>query len=126
MSTYNFATLMDSWEQLFAAVEAHEAELPVVAPYKAPLRESLDRIRGAKNHQEMLSASRQQATRETGQLVQEGRELVARLRSQIKAELGRRDERLRLFGIKPIPPHRGTRPKGGAEGTGSPEGYGQS
>jgi len=117
MSTNKFADLMDSWEQLFAAVEAHEAELPVVAPFKAPLRESLDRIRGAKNHQEMLWASRQQATRDLGQWVREGRDLVARLRDQLKAELGRRDERLELFGIKPIPLHHNTQPKGEAEGT---------
>lgn len=72
------------------------------------LREGLDRIRAAKTHQEMLSASRQQATRDVEQRVREGWELVARLRSQIKADLGRRDERLKLFGIKPIPPRRTT------------------
>lgn len=121
MSTNNLSVLMAGWEQLLAAVEAHESDLPVLAPYKTFLRQSLDRLRVAKSHQEMLSASRKQATQEVEQRVGESRDLVSRLRSLVKAELGPRDERLKLFGIKPIPLHRA--PKGGAEGTGSPDGY---
>lgn len=123
MAYPKLSNLLAGWEQLFAAVEAHEAELPGLAPYKSSLRESLDRVRESKNHQEVLTASRRQATRDLQQRLQEGADLVSRLRSQVKAELGPRDERLKLFGVKPIPSHHGTRPKGGAEGTGSPDGY---
>lgn len=122
MSNPKFSVLVADWEQLFAAVEAHEAELPVLVSYKTFLRESLDRVRVAKTHQESLKAGGLQATRDVKQRIREGGEVVARLRSQVKAELGLRDERLKLFGIKPLP-HRGTRPKGEVEGTGSPEGY---
>jgi len=123
MSTSKFSTLMADWEQLFAAVEEHGAELPVLNPYKTSLRESLDQIRVAKTHQEALSASRKNATREVEQRLQDGWDLVSRLRSLVKATLGPRDERLKLFGIPPIPLHRAPRPKGGAKGTGSPDGY---
>lgn len=120
MSTPKQSNLIANWEQLFAAVEAHEAELPLLSPFKAFLRESLDRVRESKNHQEVLTASRRQATRDLQQRLQEGSDLVSRLRSQVKAELGLRDERLKLFGIKPIPSHH---PKAGVKGTGSPDGY---
>jgi RNase H-fold protein (predicted Holliday junction resolvase) len=123
MSHAKLLNLIADWEQLFTAVEAHEAELPALSPFKAPLRESLDRVKESKNHQEVLVASSRQATKDLQQGVRQASSLVARLHSQVRAELGYQDERLTLFGIKPLPLHLSPKPQGEAEGTGSPDGY---
>jgi hypothetical protein len=94
--------LLEEWGRLLAVVRAGEVELPVLTPYRVALEGHLENVRAARARQLALQEDCQQATREVRQTVLAGSDEVRRLRSRVKAELGPRDARLHLYGIKPL------------------------
>ncbi|HKI05008.1 MAG TPA: hypothetical protein VKK31_23720 [Thermoanaerobaculia bacterium] len=94
--------LLEEWGRLLAAVRAGEVDLPVLTPYRVALEGHLENLKAARARQLALREDYRQATREVRQRLLAGSDEVRRLRSRVKAELGPRDARLRLFGIKPL------------------------
>jgi len=70
--------------------------------YRMALEIHLENVKAARARQSTLKEGYRQATREVRQMAFAGADEVRRLRSRVKAELGPRDARLRLFGIKPL------------------------
>jgi len=98
----SFRCLLEEWGRLLAAVRAGEVDFPVLTAYRVALEGHLENVKAAKARQLALQEDCRQATREIRQRVLAGSDEVRRLRSRVKAELGSRDARLRLFGIKPL------------------------
>ncbi len=87
------------WDNLLAAMKAHEAELAMFGPYTVALEETLEEIRISRARQINFKSRHQQATQDLRAQVTAGRELVLRLRSLIWGHFGPHDERLEVFGI---------------------------
>jgi hypothetical protein len=98
----SYGCLVEEWERLLAVLRASEADFPVLTAYRVALEGHLETVKAAKGRQLALLADCRGATRELGQRILAGSDQVSRLRSQVKAELGPRDARLRLFGIAPL------------------------
>jgi len=98
----SFRCLLEEWGRLLAAVRAGEVDFPVLTAYRVALEGHLENVKAARARQLALQEDCRQATREVRQMVLAGSDEVRRLRSRVKAELGSRDARLRLFGIKPL------------------------
>jgi hypothetical protein len=98
----SFRCLLEEWGSLLAAVRAAEADFPVLTVYRLALEGHLENVKAAKARQLALQEDRRQSTREVRQRVLAASDEVKRLRSRVRAELGPRDARLRLFGIKPL------------------------
>lgn len=75
-------------------------------PGRSSLEAHLESVRIARSRQLALQKQRRKATLELRQKVLVGLDEVRCLRSQMRAELGPRDARLRLFGIKPLRPRK--------------------
>ncbi len=93
---------LEDWGLLLAAVRAGEVDFPVLTACRETLEGHLENVKAAKARQLALLEDYRQATREVRQRVLAGSDQARRLRSRVKAELGPRDARLRLFGIKPL------------------------
>lgn len=98
----SYGCLLDEWGRLLAAVRAGEVDFPALTTYRASLESHLEHVKAAQARQLALKEEGRQATRELRQRVLAGADEVRRLRSRVRAELGPRDARLRLFGIKPL------------------------
>jgi hypothetical protein len=96
------ADVLRQWQSLLAAVDDHAAEIPVVAPHRAALAESLGKAQAAKGLQESHAASRQATTQSLQEILVEGKDRAIRLRGAIRAELGPTTEQLNQYGIRPI------------------------
>jgi len=94
--------LLEEWVSLLVAVRAGEADFPVLTADRVALEGHLESVKAAKARQLALREEYRQATREVLERVHAASDEVKRLRSRVKAELGPRDARLRLFGIKPL------------------------
>jgi hypothetical protein len=107
MSRNSYRDMLADWQKLTAAVRGGETDLPILIPYRMGLETHLESVQAAKVRQTLLEADRELATLELRHEIAAGRDHIIRLRSQVKAALGPRDERLRDFGIAPI----GKRPR---------------
>ena len=87
------------WEGVLIAAEEL---LPDLLAEKAELRETLKKVRLLKERQDSLFAERQETTRELRQALEDGRDLVAKMRDAARYKIGRRDERLAGLGITPL------------------------
>ena len=103
MKSQSYRNLLSDWERLLAAVRSSEAELPVLTAYRLALENHYETVKAARARQLSLQEDSQQATRELRTQIRVGGDEASRLRSQVKALLGPRDPRLRLFGISPLP-----------------------
>ncbi len=102
----SYRSLLSEWGRLLAAVRTNEVDFPVLTAYRVVLEGHLENVRLARARQLALKKQSRKATRVLRQLVLAGLDEVRCLRSQVRAELGPRDERLRLFGVKPLRPQR--------------------
>ena len=98
----SYGCLLEEWGRLLAAVRLGEVDFPVLTAYRTTLEGHLESVRAARARQLALKEEGRQATRELRQMVLVGADEVRRLRGRVKAELGPRDSRLRLYGIKPL------------------------
>ena len=85
------------WSRLRSKLKDHK--MPGLGNAKLLLEQQLERLRAAKQRQEVCTASRMQATRELNQQMAVTRELVSRIQSYLKYALGRRDARLFNLGL---------------------------
>jgi hypothetical protein len=90
------------WEGLIAACNAHVGLLPNVEEFRDALQGILTEAREMKARQEEFEGRRQWATQQLGELIEQGRETVRRLRGYTKAHLGTKNELLVQFGAAPI------------------------
>jgi hypothetical protein len=103
MATINaYGVLFREWESLVNAYQENAPTLGDIESLRAPLVSILARLKELKSRQENLEGARQQTTQEIRDLVEEGREVVRRLRVYAKARLGTRNERLTQFGVAPL------------------------
>ena len=103
MKAQSYGNLLSNWERLLAAVRSSEVEFPALLEYRLALENHYESVKAAKTRQLVLQRNCQQATRELRTQIHAGGDEASRLRSQVKALLGPRDPRLRLFGIVPLP-----------------------
>jgi len=102
MPRLSYRNILAEWRKLMAAVRGSEPDLPILTPYRMELETHLEGVLDAKLRQALLEANREQATAVLHEAIVAGRDHVIRLRSQVKAALGPRNERLRDFGITPL------------------------
>jgi len=102
MPRLSYKNVLDDWQRLTAAVRGSETDLPILIPYRMGLDTHLESVQEAKVRQTLLELDRELATLELHKEIVAGQDHVIRLRSQIKAALGPRDERLLDFGITPL------------------------
>lgn len=93
-------------------MRANEVDFPVLTAYRVALEGHVENVRIARARQLALQKQRRKATQELRQLVLAGLDEVRSLRSRVRAELGPRDVRLRLFGVKPLRPRKPRRAVG--------------
>ncbi|HEX9941471.1 MAG TPA: hypothetical protein VGG03_05605 [Thermoanaerobaculia bacterium] len=98
--------LVAVWQDLIAAAQEHERELPDLTNFKMALEQALEDVIATKARQVNLESRRRQATQDYNDKVAEGRELVRRLKNLVKAAFPRTDPRLADFGLKPGRPNR--------------------
>ena len=98
----SYRSLLCEWSRLLSAVRANEVDFPVLTAYRVTLEGHLESVKIARARQLALQKQSRKATQELRQLVLAGLDEVRCLRSQVRAELGPRDPRLRLFGVKPL------------------------
>lgn len=101
MSKNSLQGLSAECRKLLHATETLEVELPQIGPYRHALAEALEEVAVKKSQQKLHEARRRQATREVQDGSAECREMARRLKNLITAHLGRKDDRLSAFGIKP-------------------------
>ena len=97
-----FSDLLVDWEGLLGAVSDHGPDLARVEPYRAALADNLEKIKQAKVVQVAHRATKQRTTQTLKAMVLAGKDLAARLRGAIRAEMGTGNEQLVQFGIHPI------------------------
>jgi hypothetical protein len=98
----SYCCLLAEWGRVLAAVRAGEVDFPILTAYRVALEGHLENVKAGRARQLALQEDCRKATRDLRQMVLAGSDEVRRLRSQVRAELGPRDPRLRLFGIKPL------------------------
>ena len=104
--TKSYRSLLYEWRRLLEAVRESEVDLPVLTAYRVALEGHLESVRTARARQLALQRKSRRATGDLRQRVLAGLDEVRCLRSQVRAELGPRDARLLLFGVKPLRPRK--------------------
>jgi hypothetical protein len=107
-SITTYADLFRDWRGLASASLQHADKVPGVEAFRTDLEATLARAEGLKTLQETLESTRLEATKNFGEVIQEGLEKARKLRSHVKAVLGTRSPLLTQFGI---PVNRLPRPK---------------
>ena len=102
----SYRSLLREWGRLLAAVRANEVDFPALTAYRVALEAHVENVRITRIRQLALQKQRRKATLELRQFVLAGLDEVRCLRSRVRAELGPRDARLRLFGVKPLGPRK--------------------
>ncbi|HSU84111.1 MAG TPA: hypothetical protein VLR69_16950 [Thermoanaerobaculia bacterium] len=98
------AVILARWELLLAAAEANQDDLCALEHYRAQLKAALEDTRAAHERKLGHVAAARQATQEVRALVRLGRDLAAQLESGVRLLYGRRNPKLREFGVKPLLP----------------------
>ena len=99
------STVLTAWDRLVAAAIALK-DIPCVEDCRVQLARELASIRALRARRADLRAEMLQSTRELERLVAQGAGLASRIRAGAKFRYGDRSEKLRKFGIKPIPRRR--------------------
>jgi hypothetical protein len=97
-----YAKLFRDWEGVSGACVQNAALLPKSEALRPELDAILVQVKDLKIQQENLKGNAQAATQRLVELVATGREVVRKLRNQVKVELGAKNEHLVQFGIAPI------------------------
>lgn len=100
MPNQSFADVITDWEKLLATVTANKDDLPFIDSYRQQLEAEVAGAREANMRQSAAQAQAQQATRDLEGFLQRGRNLADHLRFGIKTKYGKRNEKLKEFGLK--------------------------
>lgn len=90
------------WQHLQNMVEANAADLPHLEVPRAKLTAQLVRVQEINKQQGMLTASKQEASKQLRIAVVEGNRLANAMRAMIKVQYGIRSEKLAEFGLQPF------------------------
>ena len=90
------------WQHFLNMAEANAADLPFLEAPRARLTEYLARVREINKQQDMLTASKQEASKQLRVVVVEGQRLTNAMRAMIKSHYGIKSEKLAEFGIQPF------------------------
>jgi hypothetical protein len=94
--------MLSAWDQVLAAMTAHQEDLAGFEAYGVELASAADTLRTLQDRRARLRDELQQATAEVYAILAHGNDLLARLRAGVRSRYGIHDDRLREFGIKPI------------------------
>jgi hypothetical protein len=94
-------SMLAAWDEVLAAVAAHQADLANYEAYSAELAAVADTLRSLQARRTRLRDELQQATAEVHAILALGNDLLSRLRAGVKSRYGIHDDRLLEFGIKP-------------------------
>ena len=97
-----YGNLFRDWEGVSGACAQNAALLPKAEALRPELDTILVQVKDLKIQQENLAGNRQAVTQRLVELSQAGKELVRKIRNQVKVELGAKSEHLVQFGIAPI------------------------
>ncbi|MFL6233321.1 MAG: hypothetical protein ACJ76N_09330 [Thermoanaerobaculia bacterium] len=100
MPKESFADVVTDWEKLLATVNANKDDLQFIDNFRQQLATELAGAREANMRQSAAQAVAQQATRDLEAFLQRGRDLADHLRFGIKTRYGKRNEKLKEFGLK--------------------------
>ena len=101
MSEQSLAGILSTWDQLLAAVEANQEDLPHVEPWRVQLEASLTDLRALHARRATLHAEMCQSTQDLQDFLALGKDLAARVRYGVRAQYGFRSDKLIEFGMKP-------------------------
>jgi hypothetical protein len=86
-------------EHLQGGLQTYAAELGAIDAEQAQVAAVLADLKALNDRQEQLKAETEAITRQLGEKMTAGRELVSRTRLLVKAKLGPKSEKLEAFGI---------------------------
>lgn len=98
----SFGESVISMEQLLANAEPRVAEQPLLQEVHSELKTMLGEVRELRTRQREARATAQSITKEMQGKLAAARDQAARLRAGLTTMLGKRDERLVEFGMKPL------------------------
>jgi hypothetical protein len=94
--------MQGDWMHLMTMMEENAAELAFLDVPKAKLAAQLAQVQDINKQQDMLAASKQEASKQYRVAVIEGQRLANAIRKMIKSHFGIRSEKLAQFGIQPF------------------------
>jgi len=98
----SYAETVTGWEKELAAAEQNNADLPQAEIPRGKLQGVLTEIRSVSAEQAVLTASKQEATKQIYILLAQGRKLSTLLRTIVREHYGNRSEKLAEFGMQPL------------------------
>lgn len=111
MKSSSQESTLAAWDQVLAALAAHQKDLANCEPYGADLAAAASNLRDLQSRRDRLRAEAQQATAEVQAVIEQGNDLLLRVRAGVKSRYGIHDDRLREFGIKPTTGRRKSKPR---------------
>jgi len=100
MPKQSFADVMTDWQKLLATVAANKDDLQFIDTYRQQLEAEVAGAQQANMRQSASQAEAQQATRDLEGFLKRGSDLADHLRFGIKTRYGKRNEKLKEFGLK--------------------------
>jgi hypothetical protein len=97
----SIADFIANSERLIVTVADNAVELGYLEPSRAQLALLVEGVKESRFRQGALKAQTQQASRDLGNFLTEGRELATRLRNSIRGQYGVTTEKLVEFGLQP-------------------------
>jgi hypothetical protein len=93
--------MLTAWDQMLAALAAHQTDLASYEAYGVELASAADSLRALRDRRARLRDALQQTTAEVHAVLVQGSDLLARLRAGVRSRYGIHDDRLLEFGVKP-------------------------
>lgn len=100
MPNQSFADVITDWQKLLATVAANKDDLQFIDNYRQQLEAEVAGAKEANMKQSAAQAEAQQATRDLEGFLKRGSDLADQLRFGIKTRYGKRNEKLKEFGLK--------------------------
>jgi hypothetical protein len=100
MPNQSFADVITDWQKLLATVAANKEDLQSLDSDRQQLEAEVTTAKEANMRQSASQAAAQQATRDLESSLKRGHNLADQLRFGIKARYGKRNEKLKEFGLK--------------------------
>ena len=100
MARQSFAGVMTDWEKLLTTVTVNKEDLQYLDGYRQQLEIEMAGAKDANVRQSAGQAAAQQASRDLEGFLTRGHDLAERLRAGVKIKYGKRNEKLKEFGLK--------------------------
>jgi hypothetical protein len=100
MPNRSFAKVITVWEKLLATVNTNKDDLQFIEEYRQQLEAAVQGAKSANIRQAAAQAEAQQATRDLEEFLKRGHDLEDHVRFGIKTRYGKRNEKLKEFGLK--------------------------